>query len=70
MAFLTKFLTKIILTWISNEITTHILVSSLNYIIVIESIYSYILNVTNTENCKLLFNILYKQMGSSRYGLN
>jgi len=34
-------------------------VSGLSYIIVIACIYSYILNVINTENCSLLLNIFY-----------
>lgn len=47
MAFLTKFLTNIVLTWISSEITTPVIFIGvvLIYIIVIEYIYSYILNV-------------------------
>lgn len=45
-----------------------LLESGLNYIIVIEYIYSYILNVNYTEICKLLLIFLYKQMGLSRYG--
>jgi len=46
-----------------------LLESGLKYIIVIECLYSYILNVNYTETCKLLLIFLYKQMGLSRYGL-
>lgn len=45
-----------------------LLESGLRYIIVIEYLYSYILNINVTETCKLLLNFLYKQMGLSRYG--
>lgn len=45
-----------------------LLESGLSYIVVIESLYSYILNVNYTEICKLLLIYLYKQMGLSRYG--
>jgi len=46
-----------------------LLESGLSYIVVIESLYSYIFNVNYTEICKLLLIILYKQMGLSRYGV-